>query len=58
MIKGIAIIKSTTNKISGNSLVTKKNTPAYTTKVTNMIKATKSLGNMLTKILISIKGDS
>ena len=40
MINGIAIVKSTANKISGNSFVnSKRHIPANTTKVTNMIKA-------------------
>ena len=45
MIKGIAIIKSTANKSSCNSVGDSKiHMPANTTKVTNMIKtATTSL---------------
>ena len=40
MIKGIAIVKSTANKSRCNSFRESKiHTPANTTKVTNMIKA-------------------
>ena len=58
-MKGIAIVKSIANKSSCNNFGdNKRHIPATMMKVTNVIKtAMTSLWNMLSKIVIIIKGD-